>query len=150
MDFLKPYSNLIALTSLLVSLVAAFVAGRATIKVERVRQQFALQQNRISILREFQSFIKEQFVAMDKVADGIRGATMSKEENLAIIAHMRAVNNRYREIAYAFSNESQDVIGRTLAFIENEAGTPQAIEQLTALPSLYRDRVTQDLGRLFQ
>jgi len=150
MDFLKPYSDLIALTSLLVSLLAAFVAGRATIKVERVRQQFALQQDRISILREFQSFIKEQFIAMDRVAAGRRGAAMNEKETLAAIAHIRAVNNRYREIAYAFSSESQDVIGRTLTFIENEAGTPQAFEQLSALPSLYQERVTQDLGRLFE
>lgn len=150
MEFLKPYSDLIALTSLLVSLVAAFVAGRATFKVERVRQQFALRQDRISILREFQSFINEQFIAMDKVAAGRSGEAMHKEQTLAAIAHIRAVNNRYREIAYAFSSESQDVIGRTLAFIENEAGTLQAFEQLSALPSLYQDRVTQDLGRLFQ
>ncbi len=78
MDFLKPYSDLIALTSLLVSLLAAFVAGRATIKVERVRQQFTLQQDRISILREFQGFIKEQFIAMDRVAAGRRGTSINR------------------------------------------------------------------------
>lgn len=150
MDFLKPYSDLIALTSLLVSLLAAFVAGRATIKVERVRQQFALQQERISILREFQGFMKDQFIAMDKVAAGRSGSFMNEEETLAAVAHIRAVNNRYREIAYAFSSESQDAISRTLTFIEKEAGTPQAFEQLSALPSLYKDRVTQDLQRLFE
>ena len=94
--------------------------------------------------------MKEQFVAMDNVAAGKSGSFMNEEETLAAVSHIRAVNNRYREIAYAFSRESQDAINRTLTFIENEAGTPQAFDQLSALPFLYQDRVTKDLRRLFE
>ena len=94
--------------------------------------------------------MKNQFTAMDAVAAGRKGASMNKEETLAAVAHIRAVNNKYREVAYAFSKESQDVIGRTLAFIESGAGTPEAIEQLSNLPALYQDRVAQDLSSLFQ
>ena len=75
---------------------------------------------------------------------------MNREETLAAVVYIRAVNNRYREIAYAFSQESQDILNNTLAFIENEAGTPHAFEQLSNLPSLYQERVTRDIAELFR
>lgn len=149
MDILKPYSDLIALAALLVSLLAAVFAGRSAIAVERLRRQFALREKRVAALREFQEFMREHFSAMDRIAAGRKGDTMDKKETLAAVEHLRTVNNRYREISYVFSKESQELLNRTLDFIEEHAGTAEAFEQLSNLPALYQERVARDLGHFF-
>jgi hypothetical protein len=119
--------------------------------VELIRQNFALRQERVAILLSFQDFMKSNFVKIDSlIVANLKNGTFTPEHLIAAMAILREVNNKYREIAFALSAESQEILNGTLAFIEGEANSSVAFEQLQNLPALYQGRVRQDLSDLFK
>ena len=148
MESLKDYSEIIAIVALLVSVLSALVAGRSTILVEKLRKQTRNEDMRIKILQEFQLYMKEKFDGMDAIAESREGPSMNKDETMSVMRLLNQVTNRYREISYVFSSSSKEAIDNTLLFIEREAGSSEAWQQLENLPQLYKQYVSNELSKL--